>query len=429
VIRRLQVRGYKSLVDSTLELDRLAVIVGPNGAGKSNLIDLIQLLSRLVSRESVREAFDGQRGRPAEAFHAPTGFGAVSSRTKESVAQRTFTVVCDIELGVGVVESVNGTLAERERIQGSDVPYTRVSERLLRYSLTVGLRPATGELTIEDERLEALKRDGTPKESRPAFVERQMIESKPRFVARIERQSHPRYFETSRPRTLLSELSDPVYHPHVVAAAREIASWRVYYVEPSRMRADLGVQSADDPGRHGELLPAYYYTLQTKHPATFRGILRNLRDLIEGMHDLRVDVRENAILEIVAIQKTGAEFPARLLSEGTLRLMAIIGLAVAPHAPSVVVYEEPENGVNPSRLNLIVDIVRRASLDRRDGPQFILTTHSALLCRMLAGHLIGCTWSAPGGTKFRRLELDPQGLFTEDEIAAALEHEAESRKA
>ena len=122
-----------------------------------------------------------------------------------------------------------------------------------------------GDLVVANECLQALRQDLEPKSasSRAPFTDLQQDNptGKPRFVARIERQSHPRYFEPDRPRTLLSELADPVYHPHVVAAAREIASWRVYYVEPTRMRAEVGVQAADDPGRSGEFLAAFYYSL------------------------------------------------------------------------------------------------------------------------------------------------------------------------
>ena len=423
MIRRLRVRGYKSLVDATIEFDRLTVVFGPNGSGKSNLLDLLYLLSRLVSRETVREAFEHHRGRPLEAFHAPLGFGPKGVAAQESRPTLDFSVECDIELHPEVVQSVNASLEDREKMAGTETAYTRVTENRLRYFLKIELHPRTGELVVADEKLVALRSDWTPKspDARSAFIERQSVaDGRDRFVARVERQSHPRYFEVDRTRTLLSELSDPVYHPHVVAAAREIASWRVYYVEPSQMRRELGVQSADEPGRQGELLPAYYYALQGKRPGTFRGIVKNLRSLVAGLADLRVDIRDG-ILELVAVQEGGAEFPARLLSEGTLRLMCLVGIAVAPKPPAVVVYEEPENGVNPSRLDVIVSMIRQASLDRRDGPQFILTTHSPLVCGELSEHLVVCGWSAEHGSTFEKFTLDRDSMFFETEVARALD--------
>ncbi len=427
MIRRLKVTGYKSLADCTLDLEPLTTIVGPNGAGKSNLLDLIGLLSRLASRETVREAFDGHRGRPLEAFHSPQGFGGPAYARLLAEDRLSFSVECDLEIHPRIVEEVNRSLAEREKAVEASVTYTRVSETLLRYRIEIALHPKSGELFVADESLRALKKDLNPKAEsvRTPFFERQPgPDGKSRYVARVERQSHPRFFDPDRPRTLLSELSDPVYHPHVVAAAREIASWRVYYVEPARMRADVPVQGADDPGRSGELLAAYYYSLQERHPPTLRGIVRNLRELVPSLEDLRVDVR-GGLLEIVTIQR-GAEFPARLLSEGTLRLLCVLGIAVAPSPPAVVVYEEPENGVNPARLDLIAQIVRNAVAVRPGGPQFILTSHSPLVCSLLPDDLVLCTWDPGRGTQFRPFEWERDTLFFEREVVRALDGATET---
>jgi predicted ATPase len=260
-----------------------------------------------------------------------------------------------------------------------------------------------------------------PKSSRGAFFERaDSGAGAGRFVARIERQSHPRYFAPDRPRTLLSELSDPVYHPHVVAAAREIGSWRTYYVEPTQMRQRIGVQTAEEPGRRGEVLAAYYWTLQRQNPAVLAGIVRNLREFVPGLVSLRVDVSDG-VLELVAGFQGGTEFPARLLSEGTLRLLCIVGLCVAPRPPAVVVYEEPENGVSPGRLELLADMLRNAVSVRPSGPQFILTTHSLQVCELLTDRLILCTWDAEGGTRFHPFEWNREDLYFRDALRRAVD--------
>lgn len=421
MIRSIRVKGYKSLVDCEVSFGRVSVVLGPNAAGKSNLLDLIGLLSRLVSRETVRDSFEDHRGRPLEAFHSHEGFGSGAYDRMAKRDRMRFEVECDLELHESIVSDVNESLEKRERAIGSSTAYTRVSEKLLRYRLVIGLHPASGELFVADERLQALKANLQPKadSTRKPFIDLEQAASGPRFVARIERQGHPRYFDPDRPRTLLSELSDPVYHPHVVAAAREIASWRVYYVEPTQMYRPVAVQSADEPGRAGELLPAYYYTLQQKHPASLKGITRNLRELVSGIEGLRVDVRDG-LLELVAVHEGGAEYPARLLSEGTLRLLCILGLSVSPHPPAVVVYEEPENGVNAARLDLIAQIIKSAAR-RRGGSQFIVTTHSPLLCQMLPEQLIVCSWSRAEGTKMRPFPWDKDTMFFDSEIVRALD--------
>lgn len=425
MIRRLRISGYKSLVDCSVDLSPLTVVIGPNGAGKSNLLDLVGLLSRLARCETVREAFEDHRGRPLEAFHSREGFGAEAYRRIIEEGPLRIRVACDLEIHPAIARDVNRSLEERERATGATSTYTRVTESLLRWTVELTIVPRTGELSVTDERLEALRKDLEPKgrSVRVPFIERETTGERERFVARVERQSHPRYFESHRPRTLLAELSDPVYHPHVVAAAREISSWRVYYVEPDRMRGEVGVQSADEPGRHGELLAPFYYGLQQRHPATFRGIVRNLQDFVPGLADLRVDAREG-VLEIVAVMEGGHEFPARLLSEGTLRLLCVVGIAVAPRPPAVMVYEEPENGVNPARLDLIAQVLRTATEVRPDPIQAILTSHSAIVCDLLPQHIVICRWDAARGTTFTSPRWASDTLYFQQDVVRALDEAA-----
>lgn len=422
MIRRLQIRGYKSILDATAQFEPLTVILGPNGVGKSNLFDLIDLLSRLVSRESIREAFAGHRGRPLEAFHSKLGFG--SNAYSEILKQKTlsFGVVCDIELNHAIVKNINEELQHREKVANANVPYTRVTERLLRYTLELALDTSSGELFVTDERLQALKpKNFELKLNREPFISKEESSTgRSRFVARVERQGHPRYFEMHRPRTLLSELSDIVYHPHVVAAAREIASWRVYYIEPSKVRAEVGVQAAEEPGRNGELLAPYLYFLKNKQPPTFAGLVKAISEFVPDIKDLNVNIN-SGLLEIIAVRSDGSQFPARLLSEGTLRVLVLIGIAVAPSPPSVVFYEEPENGINPARLDTIAQVVRNAVHGRDDGPQFIVTTHSPLVCKVLGDHLVLSKWSAMDGTKFEQFRIKRDGLFFENEVVRYLE--------
>jgi predicted ATPase len=424
MIKRLRVRGYKSLKDCMIEFSPMTVIFGANGAGKSNLFDLLSLISRLASRETVRDAFDGHRGRPLEAFYSAFGFGKNAYSRLLSKERLVFSVECDLELHPTIVEDVNRTLASREEIAGTKTTYTKVSETRLRYRVEVAIHPRSGELFVADESLNALNKDFEPrsKHARQPFFE--WDTAKRRYIARIERQGHPRYFDGDRTRTLLSELSDPVYHPHVVAAARELSSWRVYYVEPSKMRAEVGVQAAAEPGRAGELLAAYYYFLQEKHPAVLKGIIRNLRELVSGLEDLHVDVREG-LLEIVASHRGGAEYPARLLSEGTLRLLCVLGISVAPVPPATVGFEEPENGVNAARLEVIANILRGAVFVRPGGIQFILTTHSPIVCDLLPEHLVLCKWNSERETKFEAFPFQRESLFFQREVIKALDDTSE----
>src|SRR5437764_582830 len=104
MLRRIRIQNYKSLVDVDVRLEPLTAIFGPNAAGKSNFLDALQLLSRLTTCRTLKEAFEPPyRGTPLESFtFGPKGIqGLLEQETA------TFTMEADIELSHVVIESVN----------------------------------------------------------------------------------------------------------------------------------------------------------------------------------------------------------------------------------------------------------------------------------------------------------------------------------
>ena len=69
MLNRILIRGYKSLGDVEVRLSPLSVLFGPNAAGKSNFLDALQLLSKIATSKTVKEAFEPPyRGKPLESF-------------------------------------------------------------------------------------------------------------------------------------------------------------------------------------------------------------------------------------------------------------------------------------------------------------------------------------------------------------------------
>ncbi len=252
---------------------------------------------------------------------------------------------------------------------------------------------------MDDEELLALTPKGEPKRSRSPFIQR--AADRHRFVVRIERQGHPRYFDVARNRTLLSEINDPVYHPHVIAAKEEIRSWRSYYIEPSLVRRETGVYGADDPGRHGESLAPFFWRLKNEFGQHFKTVALNLRSLIPSLSGIEV-YETMGRLEPMVIEAGGGSFPFRIASEGTLRLLCLLAIAVAPRPPALVAYEEPENGVQASRLDVLAQIL--GNLAQRGSTQVLVTSHSQtfldLLKRYATPAFVACRRTEAGGSVF-----------------------------
>ena len=393
MLERLTVRGFKSLQDVTVDLPRMAVLFGPNAAGKSNLLDAIQALSRIGTERTLADAVGGPiRGHPIEAFSFPSG-GMIELLTMRSAR---FSVSADVVAGTG-----------RERY---------------RYRCEVEITPGSGRLGVGDEYLSALARDGSPKGT-PAIeqvddqlrVRRQSGGGKPRFEPLLQN-----YAILSDPR-----LGSPGF-PYIERVRRELADWRTYYLDPRvAMRAAQPPSDVRDIGLLGDHITPFLYKLQAEHSKHFQAVFRALRSIVPSVEDLSVELDKRRGTLDLLIRQGGVDYSSRIVSEGTLRVLALCAIAVNPWGGSLLAFEEPENGVHPRRLELIAQLLLSLALEQER--QVVVTTHSPLFCDAI---LRGAS-SRPddiGLFNVRRIgqataiePFDTMGpLFKDHEIAAAL---------
>ena len=90
------------------------------------------------------------------------------------------------------------------------------------------------------------------------------------------------------------------------------------------------------------------------------------------------------------LRENGRAFSARALSEGTLRFAAMTAAFFQPDMPGVMTLEEIENGIHPSRLRLLVELLRSRS--RSGETQVFATTHSPTTLEWLHESEYGTTF-------------------------------------
>lgn len=394
MIRQVKIEGYKSLRDVELRLDQLTVIFGPNAAGKSNLFDALALLSRMVTAKTLRDAFDPRehRGNPLEAFSY--GRGGLKGLLERKSAQ--FMIEVDVELSSDVVYAVETRIHQlREGIPDQDAkkPRKRVTERHLRYRITVEMVPQTGILRVQDEQLLALNADGSVNRNRTPFISREGQ----RLRLRMEGQARPTEHLLGLDYTLISSQLYPPHYPHISAFREELSRWYFYYLEPDRMRGETGIQEVSVMDRRGANLAAFYHSLKQQAEPKFRGLQKALTLLVPAVSGLDVRPTSSGLLEL-EIEENGTRYSSRLASEGTLRVLGLLAITRPLGRVSVVGYEEPENGVHPRRLKLIADLLIQATLD--SDTQFLVNTHSPLLPDYLktSAALVACRQGAEGSS-------------------------------
>jgi len=411
VIRRVRISGYKSLRTIDVCLRPLSVLLGPNAAGKSNFLDALQLSSRAVTSRTLTEAFEPPyRGTPLESFSfGPRGIAGHLERDSLQ-----FEIELDVELSRRSVERVEKQIAAMRSGNGVDSKEGGyVKERLLRYRLQVEILPRSGILRVADEYLAALTDDGQPKTSRKAFIER--IESRLRL--RLEGQAHPTDHEIGLDHTLVSRPLYPPHYPHIAAFREELSDWAFFYFEPrERMRAVNPVKEVRHIGPMGEDLAAFLNTLRAVDARQFAGIEKALRTLVPQVDG--IEVQPNSLGEVeLKLLEGGVPIPARLVSEGTLRMLGLLAVASATEPSTLIAFEEPENGIHPRRIRLLADFLQ--SRTRLGGTQFVVATHSSLLPDLLPPEaLYVCRRGATGSS----IEAYDQGpLFKRATIQHSLD--------
>ena len=382
MLKRIRVKGFKSLAEVEVRLESLVVLFGPNAAGKSNFLDILQLLSRIACSRNLKEAFEPPyRGKPLESFL----IGAEGLKGLVQKERLSFSVEADLELSDAIVQDVNQKILEM-RHPGIQSPTgqlrksSQVRERNLRYYIEVEMLPRTGIVRVADESLVALNPDGQPNKKRNPFFE----SNGTKIHLRREGQAHPTYHDRLLDHSILSMPHYPPHYPHVVAARSELESWLFFYFEPRQhMRTASPVKEVRHIGLMGEELAAFLNTLKAINLSQFRTIEKALHILIPYIDGIEVAVNDLGEVEL-HLREHGVAIPARVLSEGTLRLLGLLALIGVNESPAMVGFEEPENGVHPRRIELIAELLRtRESLGLS---QYIVTTHSPLLVDYLQDH-------------------------------------------
>lgn len=392
MLKRLQVNGFKSLTDIAVEFPQLTVLFGPNAAGKSNLLEAVQMLSRIGTNRTLSDAFSGPvRGYPMEAFTFPPG--GLPELLRKPKAHFTL----DAILGC------------------ADQPY--------RYRIAVQIQPNSGSLTVRDEYLAKLGKRGQP-QGKPAIepVDGQI------HVRRKSKPAHPRQEQVGLNHALLS---DPRWsgeeYRGIESCRAEFEGWRIYYLDPRvAMRAARPPADVQDIGVLGEDVAPYLYRLRAEEDKRFAAVKRTLRSLIPRVEDLSVDLDEKRGTVDIQVRQDGKDFSSRIISEGTLRVLALCAIATNPWARGLIAFEEPENGVHPRRLELIAEML--TSLALQQGRQVIVTTHSPLFCNAILKKrssfrneisLLNVR-HGPSGTAVDSFDELPESLFKEMELAQAL---------
>lgn len=165
------------------------------------------------------------------------------------------------------------------------------------------------------------------------------------------------------------------------------------------------IQLASPPGQaigfkpDGANLPWVIKGLEETDSERFRDWTAHLRTALPDIHAIATRERQDDRSRYLVVQYDGGvEVPSWLVSEGTLRLMALTLPAYLPNFSGVYLVEEPENGIHPRAVETMFQ-----SLSSVYGAQILMATHSPVILSLVDADKVLCfATTREGGTDIVR---------------------------
>jgi len=378
VITNIQIQRFKSLKEVTLSLGHLNLFVGTNASGKSNFFDALRVLQGIGYGFTIDEILNGKPpGSNSEKWERIRGGSTKAlfiSKAEDDDSQRNGSTSEGGHLKIGDAE-----------LEDLGIILFQISLRLTSVSVSEPIHYAIGISALHGwvkvERLNV----GTVE----VFSN---IDLHPNTLTDPFMTVRYRSGATGRPRNLKFEKSRPVLHQllrdpvcteahgSVIEACISALS-NMQRIDPSPiiLREYSQTQTVKRMGDRGENFAALINAIQSneKTKSAYVSWLKQLTPT--ELDDVRV--LKGALEEpLFAITEGGVEYPAPILSDGTLRFAAIAAAFFQPDMPDILTIEEIENGIHPSRLRLLVELLKsRASSNR----QVMATTHSPVVLAWL----------------------------------------------
>lgn len=395
MLTRLRVSGFKNLVDVDISFGPFTCIAGANGVGKSNLLDAIVFLSALADRPLLDAALS-VRDQGAKSGDIRGLFHHVGDHFDEEM---TF------EAEMIIPEHGSDDLGQQAEATATFVQYS-VS---LRYKSDDSSR-ALGSLEIVKEELKHITlgeaAEHLPFDHSQSWRDR-VVKNKRRTRKYISTEGDgadrviavhqdggssgkpQRLRAANLPRTVISA-ANSAESPTATLVKREMQSWHLLQLEPSSLREPDSFTAPVELASDGAHLPATLFHLANapNEPApdpasVYTEVANRLSQLIDDIRMVYVDRDERRqLLTIYAKGRDGTAHPARALSDGTLRFLALTVLSIDPDSRGILCMEEPENGIHPERIPAMIQLLSDLTTDVTDRSepaplrQVIVNTHS-----------------------------------------------------
>jgi predicted ATPase len=389
VLTSIQLANFKSYRQATLPLAALTFLIGANASGKSNLLEALRLLHWLAEGSRLEDI----------ARRIRTGDTIVRGQAQDLFrdATQAFSIaVCwsDAPEGWGQFDLAIGMQADQLAVVGESIRHP--VEKLPLYQVDSGPKLHTDEISVAYNSFSrGGKKPHIPCSSRQAIFFQ--LETPGRFEA-----AH------TKSQQLI---------PRVARSLRETLRQIVFLDPRPALMRDYAYARDDSISEDGRNISAVLHTVagSTEGRQQILEFIRSLPEQdITDIQFIETDRNDVMVRLVETFGDRQRMVDAPLLSDGTLRVLAVGAALLTAPPGALVVIEEIDNGVHPSRAETLVQQIRAIAAAR--GLRVLLTSHNPALLDALPDDALAdvvCCWRDPSEGDSRLVRLGDLDRFPE----------------
>lgn len=378
MITSITLENFKSYQKANIPLASMTFLIGANASGKSNLLEAIRLLSWLAKGSRLDDIERTiQSGDPIVRGQAKDLFYEIG---KSFVLGVNISPQFDLEIKIGQLS---------DQLIITDESITTLSKNLPYYKVDSDPNPHTDEISVLYNNFQKGKnKPHIPCSNRQAIF----------------------YQLTTPSRFSLKYTKSQIYIPVVTNRVRETLRNIVFLDPRPALMRGYSYAKDDEMKENGSNLSSVLYSICQKGEDEKQELLSFIRSLPEqDIIDIDFIVTERNDVMVRLVESFGhrqRKIDAPLLSDGTLRVLAIAATLLSVPENTLIIIEEIDNGVHPSRANNLVKQVKTIVSDR--NLQVLITSHNPALLDALPDESLGdvlCCYRDPkiGDSRIIRL--------------------------